>query len=138
MDIEKVDATADARRERRALTPEDLSRLVDVVPPHYRIGYQILMATGLLRNELRTLRWGDVRLDAPNPYIQLRAADTKGKRADVVPLRDDLATLLREERGQAEDSQCVVSVLPRIPTHRRYLAAAGIAWLDGSGRRADL
>jgi hypothetical protein len=31
-----------------------------------------------------------------------------------------------------------LKVLPRIPTHREYLAAAGIPWLDDAGRRADL
>jgi hypothetical protein len=137
-DVEKVDETADVRRERRALAADELVRLLDAVPEHYRLGYQVLMGTGLRRAELRALRWGDVKLNAPHPFIQLRAADTKGKRADVLPLRADLADLLRKAKGDAGDGDRVVKVLPRIPTHRKYLKAAGIPWLDDAGRRADL
>ena len=137
-DVEKVDETADVRRQRRALTAEELVRLLDAVPEHYRLGYQVLMATGLRRSELLALRWGDVKLNAPHPFIQLRAADTKGKRADVLPVRADLAELLRKAKGGAGDGELVVTVLPRIPTHRKYLDAAGISWLDDAGRRADL
>lgn len=137
-DVEKVDETTDVRRERRALSAEELSRLLDAVPAHYRLGYQVLMATGLRCGELKALRWGDVKLDTPHPFIQLRAAQTKSKRADVLPLRADLAELLREAKGDADDGDRVVSVLPRVPTHKKYLAAAGISWLDDTGRRADL
>lgn len=45
-DVEKVDETADVRRERRALTAEELTALLDAVPKHYRLGYQMLMGTG--------------------------------------------------------------------------------------------
>lgn len=137
-DVEKLNAAIDVRRERRALTVAELLRLLDAVPAHYRMGYQMLMGTGLRRAELRALRWGDVRLNAPHPFIQLRAADTKAKRADVIPLRSDLAGLLRKERGDAPDGERVIKVLPRIPTHRRYLKKARIDWLDDAGRRADL
>lgn len=136
--VEKVDESADVRRERRALSAEDLGRLLDVVPDHYRLGYQVLMATGLRRGELLALRWGDVRLNAPHPFIQLRIAENKSKRADVLPLRADLAELLRTAKGDADDGEAVVKMLPRIPTHRKYLAAAGIPWKDAAGRRADL
>jgi integrase len=137
-DIEKVDETADVRRERRALTADELVRLLDAVPEHYRLGYQVLMGTGLRREELLALRWDDVKLNAPHPFIQLRAVDTKSKRADVLPLRADLAELLRKAKGEADQGDRVVRVLPRVPTHRKYLAAAGIPWLDDAGRRADL
>jgi integrase len=137
-DVEKVDESNDVRRERRALTAAELLALLAVVPDHYRLGYQVLMGTGLRRGELLQLRWADVRLNAPHPFIQLRAATTKSKRADVLPLRADLADVLRDAKGDAAEGDRVVKVLPRIPTHREYLAAAGIAWLDDAGRRADL
>jgi len=77
-------------------------------------------------------------LNAPHPFIQLRAATTKSKRADVLPVRANLADLLRKAKGDASDGDRVVKVLPRIPTHRKYLAAAGIPWLDDAGRRANI
>src|SRR5206468_10096716 len=57
---------------------------------------------------------------------------------DALPLRTDLASVLRKARGDSDDGDRVVTMLPRIPTHRKYLAAAGIAWLDDAGRRADI
>ena len=137
-DVEKVEESGDVRRERRALAVDELQRLLVAVPEHYRLGYRMLMGTGLRRGELLALRWGDVRLNAPHPFMQLRAATTKAKRADALPLRADLAELLRMAKGDAVDADRVVKVLPRIPTHQKYLAAAGIAWLDDAGRRADI
>ena len=137
-DVEKVEESGDVRRERRALTAEELQRLLVAIPEHYRLGYQMLMGTGLRRGELLALRWGDVRLNAPHPFIQLRAATTKSKRADALPLREDLAAVLRKAKGDDVDADRVVKVLPRIPTHQKYLAGAGIAWLDDAGRRADI
>ena len=74
----------------------------------------------------------------PPDCIQLRAETTKSKRADALPLRADLSKLLRKARGEADDAGSVVKVLPRIPTHRKYLAAAGIPWVNDAGRRADI
>jgi len=137
-DVEKADESGDVRRERRALRAEELVKLLEAVPDHYRLGYQMLMATGLRRGELLALRWGDLRLNAPHPIIQLRAATTKSKRADVLPIRADLAELLRKAKADTQDGDAVVSMLPRIPTHRKYLIAAGIPWQDDAGRRADI
>ena len=134
--IEKVDETQDVRRARRALGEDDLAKLLGVVPELHQLAYRIILATGLRRDELHQLLWGDVRLDAPMPFIQLRADTTKAKRADVLPIRADLADLLRKARGEAGDNERVCRV-PSIATHRRYLAAAGIAWEDEQGRRAD-
>ena len=55
--------------------------------PRHRLAYRLILATGLRRDELKQLRWGDVKLNAPMPCIQLRAETTKAKRADVLPLR---------------------------------------------------
>ncbi len=137
-DVEKLDETSDVRRERRALTADELHRLLEVVPDHYRLAYQMLMATGLRRAELLALRWGDIHLSPPHPLIQLRAATTKSKRADVLPLRQDLAEVLRGRKADSEDGDQVVLMLPRVPTHRKYLAASGIDWQDYAGRRADI
>ncbi len=56
----------------------------------------------------------------------------------MIPLRADLVERLRAVRGDADDAEAVVQGVPRVPTHRKYLAAAGIAWQDDAGRRADI
>lgn len=136
--IEKVDETDDVRRARRALSEDEVSALLEKVPEEYRILYQTILATGLRRGELAELTWGDVKLNAPTPFIQLRAETTKSGRPDILPLRSDLAQKLRDARGEADDDDKVFRRVPRIKEHKRWLKAAGIEYTDGAGRHADL
>ena len=93
-EVPTVETVGKLRRERRALSEEDLIALLGVVRPRHALAYRIILATGLRRDELRQLRWGDIKLNAPMPFIELRAETTKPKRADVLPVREDLAKLL--------------------------------------------
>ncbi len=138
--VEKVDQTADVRRARRALSEAELAKLLGVIAERHQLAYRIILATGLRRDELHQLLWGDVRLNAPMPFIQLRADTTKAGRADVVPIRADLAERLRKARkaqGDPGDDANVCRIVPSMATHKRYLALAGIAYEDEAGRRAD-
>ena len=136
--VEKIDETADVRRARRALTAEQLAALLSAVPEHYRAVYRFILATGLRRQEVEDLQWGDVRLDSPTPFLKLRAKATKARRADALPLRADLADELRQLRGDAGDGDKVFSAVPTMDEHKGYLAAARIAYEDAEGRRADV
>jgi hypothetical protein len=51
------------------------------------------------------------------PFIQLRAAATRGRRADTLPLRGNIAGQLREVRGDAVDTD---QVFPAIPTLEQF------------------
>lgn len=136
--VEKVDCTSDVRRERRALSEDELVRLMKAVPAEYRRVYYFMLATGLRRAEVLDLRWGDVRLDSPTPFLKLRAKATKAKRADELPLRADVAVDLRKHRGPADDGDPVFLAVPDMDEHKSFLTAAGIAWKDSEGRRADV
>ena len=136
-DVAMVETVGQLRRERRALSEGELIALLGVVKPRHALAYRIILATGLRRDELRQLRWGDVKLNAPMPFIQLRAETTKAKRADVLPVRADLTKLLTESRGDAADDERVCRSAPSMATHRRYLDKAGIPYVDDRGRRAD-
>jgi integrase len=136
-DVAPVETTGHLRRQRRALTQTEIAALLDAVHARHQLAYRIILGTGLRRDELRQLRWGDVKLDAPMPCIQLRAETTKGKRGDVLPLRNDLAKLLKESRGGGGDSETVCRTLPSMDTHKRYLIKAGIPFEDADRRRAD-
>jgi len=136
--VEKVEQSQDVRRERRALSEEEVRRLLGAVPEEYRILYRVALCTGLRRSELLELQWGDIKLDDPTPHIQLRAKTTKARRADGLPLRADLVESLRQQRGDAADGDRVFARVPRIKEHKRWLAAAGIAYTDANGRRADI
>ncbi len=136
-DVAPVETAGQLRRQRRALTEDELTALLGAVPSRHQLVYRIILGTGLRRDELRQLRWGDVKLNAPMPHIQLRAETTKAKRADVLPLRADLAALLKEHRGIADDGDRVCRTLPSMTSHKLYLERAGIAYQDDRGRRVD-
>lgn len=136
-DVSPVETAGHLRRQRRALTENEIAALLAAVLPRHQLAYRLILATGLRRDEVRQLCWGDLKLNAPMPCIQLRAETTKAKRADVLPLRQDVATLLQVARGEAGDADRVFRSLPSMDSHKRYLAKAGIAYEDEQGRRAD-
>jgi integrase len=135
--VQKVDGTTDVRRARRALTAEEVAALLKAVLPVHRLCYRFLLSTGLRRQEVADLVWGDVRLNATRPFLKLRAVATKARRADALPLRADLADELRAQRGEAGDTDKVFAAVPTIEEHKAYLTAAGIAYKDDQGRVAD-
>lgn len=135
--MEQLDETADVRRERRALTAEQLAGLLAVIPEPHKTLYRFILSTGLRRQEAADLKWADVRLNAPMPFLALRAAATKARRADELPVRADLAAMLKDLRGEAGDDERVFPDTPTMDQHRTWLTEAGIDWKDSDGRRAD-
>jgi len=133
--VEKM-SEADKRRERRALTEDEVDRLLAAAGDD-ALCYRFILVTGLRRNEVEQLQWGDFHFDAlPNPYIALRAATTKSKRADTQALRQDVAKLLKEAKGEAQDSARVFAHVPTMERHRDILEAAGIEY-DGEAGLVD-
>jgi integrase len=137
-DVVKMDESQDVRRARRALTVEQIADLLAVVPEQYQMVYRFMLTTGLRRQEVVDLQWGDVHLDATTPYLQLRAKATKSRRADGLPLRSDIAQELRDMRGDAGDGVKVFVAVPSIDQHKAFLEKAGIPFEDEEGRRADI
>ncbi|MFH1110187.1 MAG: hypothetical protein V1790_13490 [Planctomycetota bacterium] len=87
----------------RALMVEEIRRLVEVHPQRGAI-YLTAALTGLRREELAILAWGNVHLDALQPRIALRASRMKSCRADTVAVDGELAATLRSVRHVAVDS----------------------------------
>ena len=111
---------------RRALTAAELDRLVKVDAKRGLI-YLTAALTGLRREEVATLAWGDVHLDAVRPYIALRASNTKSRRADTVAVNGELAAILRCRRPDRwEPSDKVFGWVPKAQTLHKDLKAAGI------------
>lgn len=123
------------RRARRALTDAEALALLSVAPVERREKYAWTLYAGLRRKELGHLRYGDLKLDAPLPYIQLRNEQTKNGEADVVPLHPYLLTLIAGRTGEA--SACVLSSVPDIKTVKKDLIKAGVVFVDAHGLRAD-
>jgi integrase len=164
--MSKANLDADRRRQRRALTPDELRRLIlaaqnapgrpethtaegdDRTPrrPVERLTgdergrvYAILAGTGLRVGELAELTVADVHLDARTPHIDLPARLTKNGEDATIPLRADLVELLRRRvEGRPPDAP-----LYRIPADfiKRFNAdckRAGIPKRDRRGRTVDL
>jgi integrase len=125
---------------RRALTPEEAGRLLAAAGPR-RLVYLTAMYTGLRRKELRLLEWRDLHLDPAEgePHIALRAKTTKARRADVLPLKTEVADELRQAMpNDALPIDCVFRTMPNRETFRHDLERANIPLTDSTGRKVDL
>ena len=125
--VEKI--WGEAQRKRRALGEDEIAKLLAAVTGERQTVYRTALATGLRRQELVDLQWGDLHLDSPTPFILLRASATKSRRGDSIPLRQDLAAELRKLKpADARDLDRVFSAVPSIDEFKADLATAKIAY----------
>jgi len=82
------------RTTRRALTPEEVQRLLDVAPLERRFLYEVALCTGLRANELRNLTVD--HLDVERCGVRLDAAWTKNRKPGFQPLPADLMGRLQQ------------------------------------------
>ncbi len=184
--LEHIDRLRDtgghARYQRRALSADEITRLLDAVGAEdheqaarakaeaagrspravrhrgVRISqrplFQALIETGARWRELTLVTWAD--LDADQALLKLRAANTKSRKARVIPLRrvlvDELLALRplhAAARGRAVGASDRVFLSPEAadwgaPTNnvarilRRALERAGIARVNEAGEKLDL
>ena len=80
--LERFDSTP--RKIYRALTREELRKLMAVVPQDRKLLYAVASATGLRRGELHALRVSDLNLDLR--ALNLRAEITKNRKPGLQPL----------------------------------------------------
>ncbi len=88
---------------------------------------------------MKQLMWSDVHLDAPKPFIDVRASTTKNKKSALIPLVPALADALRSlraARGEAS-SRVFRNGVPTAETLRDDLKACRIAVCDDLGRIVD-
>ncbi len=162
----KANTDADRRRQRRALTPDELQRLMlsaqnaperpaairleekgqNARRPAERLTgqeraevYAILAGTGIRIGELSQLRVADIRLDDRIPHIDLPARVTKNGEDDTIPLRDDLVALLRR-RVEGIDPASMLYPIPSdfIKRFNADCRRADIPKRDERGRTVDI
>ncbi len=138
----------DRRHDRRALTDDELVRLIDAAEYGPIVGglsgskravlYRLAVGTGFRANELRSLTLESFDLDADPPTVTVAAGYSKRRRRDEQPIRVDLAGLLRAYLADKPKSKAVFR-LPDKPGKmlRADLEAAGIPYRDGAGRVVD-
>jgi integrase len=104
--LRPVNQEVDRRRERRALSVEELQRIVKAaeVGPVIRgltgrdraTIYRLVMETGLRWSEVKGLTRDCFDLEAEEPTLTVKAAYSKHRRQDILPLRPRMAALLKD------------------------------------------
>jgi len=136
--VEKIDERGRSRRVRRAVTDEELRRLVRDSGSRGII-YFAAARTGLRQEELRQLIWDDLRFDDEVPHVRVRVVCAKNKTEEHVPLVPEIAEALRAHRPANASAKDLVfpNGIPRAARLRGDLESNGIAYQDESGRYAD-
>ncbi|MDB5355063.1 MAG: xerC 2 [Phycisphaerales bacterium] len=135
-----MDEAADQRRVRRAMTEDELSKLI-AVPEAVAAGrtdyYIVATLVGLRSGDGKEMTWGDVDLEAGT--LRIRQGTDKSKRADLLPLHPQaLAVLQRIRLPFASTTDPVFPTLPRVKTFHRDCERAGIERYDAEGNQLDL
>ena len=149
----------DRRLERRALTDEEISRLLDatlngpvdkegrragrpvsllgMLPPDRAMLYRLALGTGFRKSELRSLKPESFSLQGDPPTVTVTAAYSKRRREDVQPIRRDLADVLRPFLTGREPGRPVFNLPDKTaPMIKADLNAARIPYARG-GHVAD-
>jgi len=137
--LDLLPANEDKRRPRRALTDEELGRLVEASGER-GLAYLVAVTTGLRLGELREVERRDIRLDDSPPKIVARAATTKNRKEAPLPLHRDVAVKLRAFLARREweaDEKVFEPYLRLRGQFKSDLYAAGIAPKDAEGRVVD-
>ena len=119
-------------RVRRALTADELSRLVASAGRGRGPAYLLAATTGLRRSELASLTWEDVDLEAAT--VRVRAASAKNRREAVLPLPAGTVAVLGRLRGDEQlPTARVLRSVPNTSTLRKDLTKARIPFATPDG-----
>jgi len=145
--LDRLNIEVDIRHKRRALSPEEIVKLIEAARASrkrvesYRSElrarlYLMAYLTGLRRRELGSLTPGNFKLDAVPPKVTLKAACSKHRREDVLPLHPELVQLLREWLPKLKPNEKLFPELAKKKTWKmvkRDLARAGIPYVTEDG-----
>jgi integrase/recombinase XerD len=147
-----LNVKANKQRKRRALTLDEVEKLMSatvagknhhkMTGPERALLYWCALGTGLRAGELASLKWQSLNLSGAEPAIILNAGDSKRRTEDFIPIREDLAELLRqwkkEQKAKPDDL-----VFPRFNKRegsrviKKDVKAAGIRDKDKNGQTVD-
>ena len=148
--LDGLNVRTDRRHDRRALSVEELRRLLEstrcgptrkgMPGPQRAMLYRLAVETGLRAGELRSLTRASFQLDSDQPTVTVAAAYSKRRREDTLPLRPEMVDDLRLFLTRLTPSALVFK-MPKpdqiIDLLKADLAKAGIAYRDDAGRVVD-
>jgi integrase len=158
--IERLNTAVDVRHKRRALSPEEVTRLVESARSsgediqgyngeHRARAYLTSFFTGLRRQELASLTPRSFRLSDAQPTLKVDAACSKHRREDTLPVHPDLVILVRQWIAGMDADELLFPLLERKKTWLMvkkdlervgipYETAEGIADFHAAGRHSHI
>ena len=88
----------EAKRRVRWLSKEEVTRLLNALPPHQKQLARFALATGLRQANVLRLRWSEVDLARTTAWVH--ADEAKAREAIGVPLNEEAMAVLNEEKGK--------------------------------------
>lgn len=137
--IDKLNVAVDVRKVRRALTMDELYRLLEASGPR-RNFWTVAAWTGLRMSELGGLCWRNlVGLDSDRPAYRLAAKQQKSRRpSGDIALHDDIAALLLDMKpANAKLDDPVFAAVPKVDTFHKDCERAGIPRYADDGTSVD-
>jgi integrase len=135
--VTKVDARGKESFHRRALNDEEARRLL---AGHRKLLYLLALHTGLRRGEINALRWGDLHLDAANPFYVVPVAKSKSRKEQPRPLHPELVVELQTIKAAGRltpETMVFPERVPAMKVIRTDFKAARIPLIDERGYRVD-
>ncbi len=148
--LDGLNVATDRRHDRRALSVDELRRLLETTgnePERFGMTgslrallYQLAVESGLRASELRSLTRASFDLDGNPPTVTVAAGYSKRRREDTLPLRPELAEQIRGFVSAMTPGTQAFKVPPSYDTadmFRADLTAAKIDYTDDAGLKAD-
>jgi len=136
--VPSLNEAKDRRRVRRALTEDELCRLLAVSDERCRY-YLFAYYTGLRVKAVKAAVWGDVDFDAA--LIRVKVGNAKGKNDDIYqPLHPRIEEELKEMKGNLPIACPTDLIFPSVPSIKMFhgdCRRAGIDRYDADGRQLD-
>ena len=113
--VKTYNPATDVRHERRGFSADEMAALLDymrqaprrwgMTAPARAAAYWLAFASGLRRNEIRTLTRASFRFDTDPPTVTVEAGYSKHRRQDVQPLPSDAAEMLTGYLADADPAR---------------------------------
>jgi integrase len=148
--LRRLNAALDRRKKRRAMTAEEIERLLKVATSSkqskkWKAGeralvYRLFLGTGLRSTELSLLT--PDQIDFEHCRLRIEAAKTKNKKADILPMRPDLVQSVKEwvaeHAIQPQERIFCFNHKSILESFYSDLKAAGIGRKGADGRSLDV
>jgi len=118
------------------LEKADYDRLLNELPAYLKLALVIGYHVGCRLNEVMSLRWSDVHLDAPEPSFTILAEMAKNKRHRTIPVYGGMLPAMRLQKAERDDTYPTLAYVFHDGTGKR-LKTFYKAW-GSACKRADL